>query len=245
MRVPAKTRRQQILTAATRLFSRQGFDGTTTREIASSAGVNEAIIFRHFTSKEELYWAVVSEQAKTRGYTERLRRRLRSSAHTRRAVADMAEILLHKREDDGAFTRLLLFSALRNGELSEKFAHNYLTESLKLMSDYIRAGVKRGRLRKIDPVVGARAFVAMVAGHNLLQELFGGARHLNYNPRRLGQQLADIWLNGVSARQNSSPASLRPTGSARSVSENAGNGSRPARKPASSSGSARNHAVTA
>jgi TetR/AcrR family transcriptional regulator len=245
MRVPGKTRRQQIVMAATRLFSRQGFDGTTTREIARSAGVNEAIIFRHFTSKEELYWAVVSEQASTRGYTERLHRRLRFAESTKQAVADVAEILLHKREDDGAFTRLLLFSALRNGELSEKFVHNYLTESLRLISDYIRAGVKRGWLREIDPVVGARTFLAMVAGHNLMQELFGGTRHLKYNPRVLGQQLADIWLNGVSARQNSSPARLRSNGSAKGVAETALSNSKRARKLGSASDRARNDAVTA
>ncbi len=245
MRVPGKTRRRQILTVATQLFSRQGFDGTTTREIARSAGVNEAIIFRHFTSKEELYWAVVSEQAKTRGNTERLRQHLRSSGSAARAVAGAAEILLRQREEDGPFTRLLLFSALRDGELSEKFVHNYLTEPLNLITDYIRASVKRGSLREIDPVVGARAFLAMIAGYNLVQELFSGDDHHKYNPRRLGQQLADIWLNGVSARQSSYPARVRSNGSARRTLETSGNGGKPARKPASVSQRARNHAVTA
>lgn len=243
MRVPGKTRRKQILMAATQLFSRQGFDGTSTREIARLAGVNEAIIFRHFTSKEELYWAVVSEQATVRA--ECLHRRLRSSAPTMKTVGDLAEILLHKRQDDGAFTRLLLFSALRDGELSQKFVHNYVSESLDRISDYIRAGVKQGSLREIDPVVGARAFVAMVAGHNLMQGLFAGARHLKYNPRQLGQQLADIWLNGVSARPNSSPAPVRSNGSARRAPEAAGNGRKPARKLGSASDRPRNHAVTA
>jgi AcrR family transcriptional regulator len=243
MRVPGKTRRRQILTTATRLFARQGFDGTTTREIARSIGVNEAIIFRHFTSKEELYWAVVSEQAGTRGNIERLRQHLRSSGSAGRAAAGAAEILLHRREEDGAFTRLLLFSALRDSELSEKFAHNYLTEPLDLVSDYIRASVKRGWLRKIDPVVGAHAFLAMVAGHNLLQELFGGDQHLEYNHRQLGQQLADIWLNGVRARR--APVRLRSNGSARRTPETSENGGKPARKPASVSQRARNHDVTA
>jgi AcrR family transcriptional regulator len=243
MRVPGKTRRQQILTAATQLFSRRGFDGTPTREIARVAGVNEAIIFRHFTSKEELYWAVLSEQARMRG--ERLHRRLRSSGCTGQALVDLAEILLDKRQDDGAFTRLLLFSALRNGELSHKFVHNYVSESLDLISNYIRAGVKQGCLRVIDAAVGARSFVAMVAGHNLMQELFAADRHLKYNPRQLGQQLADIWLNGVSARPKSSRAPLRSNGSVRSAPETAGNGTKPARKLGSASRPARNHAVTA
>jgi hypothetical protein len=40
--------------AAVRVFSRDGFQGATTREIAREAGVNEVTIFRHFRTREEL-----------------------------------------------------------------------------------------------------------------------------------------------------------------------------------------------
>jgi AcrR family transcriptional regulator len=46
--------RNRILTAAVRVFSRDGFQGATTREIAREAGVNEVTIFRHFRTREEL-----------------------------------------------------------------------------------------------------------------------------------------------------------------------------------------------
>lgn len=243
MRVPGKTRRKQILAAATQLFSRRGFDGTTTREIARAVGINEAIIFRHFTSKEELYWVVVSEQTTVRA--ERLHRHLRSSARTSNAVNNLAEILLNKGHGDGAFVRLVLFSALRKDDLSQRFVRNCLCPSLDLISDYIRAGTKQGWLRDIDPVIGARAFVAMVAGQNLMQELFPGARHLKCKPRQLGQQLADIWLNGVCRRQSSSSLRLRSNGSAISVPERGGNHNKAARKPGSASHRPQNHGVTA
>ncbi|MBO0800867.1 MAG: helix-turn-helix transcriptional regulator, partial [Blastocatellia bacterium] len=50
-RMAAEDRRQQILEVAVKLFSQKGFRGTTTKEIALAAGVNEAIIFRHFATK--------------------------------------------------------------------------------------------------------------------------------------------------------------------------------------------------
>jgi AcrR family transcriptional regulator len=46
--------KKRILTAAVRVFSRDGFQGATTREIAREAGVNEVTIFRHFRTREEL-----------------------------------------------------------------------------------------------------------------------------------------------------------------------------------------------
>lgn len=46
--------RARILTAARELFERNGTRGTTTREVAERAGVNEATLFRHFGSKRAL-----------------------------------------------------------------------------------------------------------------------------------------------------------------------------------------------
>jgi AcrR family transcriptional regulator len=62
-RMSAGDRRQQILDVAIRLFSQKGFRGTTTKEIALAAGVNEAIIFRHFATKKELYAAILDKKA--------------------------------------------------------------------------------------------------------------------------------------------------------------------------------------
>jgi AcrR family transcriptional regulator len=46
--------RAKILAAARELFECNGTRGTTTREVAETAGVNEATLFRHFGSKRAL-----------------------------------------------------------------------------------------------------------------------------------------------------------------------------------------------
>src|SRR2546423_9486631 len=58
-RMAAGERRLQIAQVAMRLFSERGFRGTTTKEIAQAAGVSEAIIFRHFATKDDLYTAII------------------------------------------------------------------------------------------------------------------------------------------------------------------------------------------
>src|ERR1044071_2951742 len=62
-RMAADERRLQIARVAMRLFSERGFSGTTTKEIAQAAGVSEAIIFRHFATKEDLYSAIIDSKA--------------------------------------------------------------------------------------------------------------------------------------------------------------------------------------
>lgn len=51
--------RQLLLTAAARVFARDGLEGATTRAISREAGVNEVTLFRHFGTKEHLIEAVV------------------------------------------------------------------------------------------------------------------------------------------------------------------------------------------
>ncbi|RST16494.1 TetR/AcrR family transcriptional regulator [Streptomyces sp. WAC05374] len=55
----ASTRRR-LLRAASELFAERGYERATVRDIAARAGVNQALLFRHFGSKRALFGQVVS-----------------------------------------------------------------------------------------------------------------------------------------------------------------------------------------
>jgi len=57
---PADTK-ERLLAAAARVIARDGLNGSTTREIAREAGVNEVTLFRHFQTKDRLIAAVVAK----------------------------------------------------------------------------------------------------------------------------------------------------------------------------------------
>lgn len=60
-RLPAAERRRAIVAAALHVFSSGSYSGATTAEIARAAGVSEPILYRHFASKKELYFACLDE----------------------------------------------------------------------------------------------------------------------------------------------------------------------------------------
>jgi AcrR family transcriptional regulator len=60
-RLPAAERRRELVEAALRVFSEGSYAGATTAEIAREAGVSEPILYRHFASKRDLYFACVDE----------------------------------------------------------------------------------------------------------------------------------------------------------------------------------------
>jgi AcrR family transcriptional regulator len=57
-KLSAADRRQAIIRAVRRVFAERGFEGTTTKALADAAGVSEALLFKHFPTKEALFVAM-------------------------------------------------------------------------------------------------------------------------------------------------------------------------------------------
>ena len=194
LRVSSGDRRQQILDAAANLFAHQGFQGTTTRQIAARAGINEAIIFRHFPSKEDLYWAILDDRCHPHSGRRRLDEILQTAKSDAEVFATVAENILGR---DTTLTRLLLFSALENHRLSQRFFRSHAAQYGEALAGYIRKGIDEGRFRDVDPLLAARGFLGMVVYHFLVQELFGGKRQQHFEPAAVSRTLTDVFLQGM------------------------------------------------
>jgi AcrR family transcriptional regulator len=196
-RFSAEDRRQQILQVATELFASKGYEGATTREIARRAKVNEAIIFRHFPTKEELYWAVIEAKCKVSANKGFLTELLALDQPVRETFASLAETILGRREKDQSLTRLLFFTALENHRLSHRFFQSYVADYYEILGDYIQQRMDTGEFRKLDPQLAARGFLGMVVYHSLIQDLFGGSNFQKYDIREVAETMTDIWLQGM------------------------------------------------
>jgi AcrR family transcriptional regulator len=210
VRIRAGDRREQIMDAAKELFARQGFEGTTTRQIAERARVNEAIIFRHFPTKEDLYWAVLDHQCTTGGGRQTLEKILHSGGADREVFAAIAEEMLRRRARDSSLTRLLLYSALENHRLSDRFFRTHVAEYFELLAKYVSRRIRQGAFRPVDPLLAARGFLGMVVYHSLVQEVFGWKRFQAFDVKEVSEALTDIWLQGMTVRDGKERPDCRP-----------------------------------
>jgi len=64
-RLTSEERCDSILKSARTVFSERGFHGTTTRELAVAAGISEALLFKHFPTKEAIYDAMLADCKKS------------------------------------------------------------------------------------------------------------------------------------------------------------------------------------
>lgn len=220
-RLSSSDRKKQILELATELFARNGFDGVTTRQIADAAGVTEAIVFRHFATKDDLYWEVLSLKSAPDEVKKQLEEKLASDVEPFEMFTDIARHVLNRNLSDPAKSRLLLFSGLENHRLSQRFFKTYMSEWYELLASYIRRQIANGRFRNVDPVLAARGFIGMIFHHYLVQEIFGGSRYQSYEIEEVVQTMAGLWLRGISCSpeqdQLSSSSGNLSAGSRRSV----------------------------
>jgi AcrR family transcriptional regulator len=197
-RMSAEVRRQQIVSVAADLFSQKGFSGTTTKEIADGAGVSEAIIFRHFSTKRDLYRAIID--SKTRQSSEVIQTELEAAAASNDDREFFRILATRKLEfycDDPALMRLLLFSALEGHELTDIFFQSTTVEVRNYIRRYIEHRVAEGAFRKVDPAVAARAFLGMVANQAQVQILFKPCDDLTQSSNEIVDFFVDIFLDGI------------------------------------------------
>lgn len=211
-RASARDRQAGLIGAAACLFAAKGFSGTTTKDIAKAAGVSEALLFKHFPTKQALYSAILAEKAQ---YSE-----LRIALE--KASAD--------RDDEGLFTllagfrirkgadptmlRLLLFSALEGHELSSMFFRQQYRLFYDLLAGYISRRIADGAFRAVDPQLTARAFFGIIVHHRILHDILGIPLHLTHE--EVVQEYVRLFLGGLvrnrPARQKSpSERSAPPT----------------------------------
>jgi len=200
-RMAGEERRLQILKVAVRLFSQKGFRGTTTKEIANEAGVSEAMVFRHFANKDELYNAILDHKACS-GDTlnpEQIVAEAVAEKDDRAVFERLALAALEHHERDPEFQRLLLYSALEGHELAEMFFEKFVKRVYELLGNYVRERQRDGAIRKIEPALIVRTFVGMIVHHSLNNNLWDPKRRLlNVSNEDAATFFTEILLKGIS-----------------------------------------------
>lgn len=158
--------------------------------------MNEAIIFRHFPSKEELYEAVINRKCRAAGQTGRSSStHLASASRPMEVFRAIGEDTMRRCHQDPRGLRLLLFSALQNHELSSKMFRTLMEEQYSALACYIGKKIAEGVFRDVDPTLAARAFLGMIWYELVVRQVFN--RKDGWDPAQVASAFVDIWFRGV------------------------------------------------
>ena len=204
-RMSAEERKLQILRIAVSLFSQRGFGGTTTKEIAQAAGVSEAMVFRHFATKQELYSAILDHKACSGDSMnpEQMVAEALKQKDDRAVFERLALGALNHHESDPEFQRLLLHSALEGHELSQMFFEKFILRVYALLGGYISERQRDGAMVAIDPAIVVRSFIGMIIHHSLNNNLWDPTRRLlKISNEDAAKHFTTILLHGISNRDD-------------------------------------------
>lgn len=158
--------RDELIAAADRLFTRNGFHATSVDAVADAAGYTKGAVYSNFESKEDLFFSVYELRVDRR--VAEMERTLRSGdtayAGMERLIAD-----LERRHDDGWLAAFFEFWAhvLRHPELRERFAEQHRRGIGPVASALERVAEERGERLPEDAAKLATARQAMLTGLQL------------------------------------------------------------------------------
>jgi AcrR family transcriptional regulator len=151
--------KDRILKEGLKLFSKKGYLGATTKEIAQAAGIAEVTLFRYFPSKEKLFGEVINTYSflpALKGLLPELEK-LPYEEGLRVIAKNFLDTLALRKN----LIRIMHSEVSQYPNKIHKIYHALIDEVRKTLASYFVEMQKRGTVRKFDPELSARAFLGM------------------------------------------------------------------------------------
>ncbi len=163
---------ERILATAASLFARHGYNGTSTREIASKAEVNEVTIYRYFRRKRDLYRAALEAELAKVQLRGDLLARVAEARDGRTALDRTFELIAATLGYRPNLVRLVQFSALELNEDIDQLLRKHLRELVGVVADYLQPWILQGEVRCANARALVLAMALVTFGHNSFCRLF-------------------------------------------------------------------------
>jgi len=185
----------RIVHAAVALFSRQGYHGTSTREIARLADVSEVTVFRYFEHKDDIFWSAL--QSSFSAIKPRLDSLDRTSKREMPEIVlpEIISLLVDIATLSPELVRLIAVAFLELRGRAEEVCREHLTPLFAAISGYLTRNIENGRVRNLNPAIVTAAIALTVIVQPELSKLVDGSRLSKLGGREAIDEYSAFWLN--------------------------------------------------
>lgn len=191
--------RAAILAAAGRIFATSGLAGARTDAIAAAAGVNKALLYYYFKSKESLYEAAVEDHFSefNRQALEVLTAPGPARAVLLRYVSLHFDFISARHQSAPLFQQLMM----AGGKFLERLIRKYFAPRSEALGKLIQRGMRNGEFRRVDPFHGAVSIASLIVFYfsaaPVLQLLGRPDAYSAVNLKRRKQEVLDFIRHGL------------------------------------------------
>lgn len=135
--------------AAVELFSRKGFDGVRTAEIARLCGLPKANVYYYFASKEDIYVRII--EGLLSGWDEALEH-ISADREPREAISGYIAAKLENSRKQAAETRFFANEMMRGGAFVSRAQRRHIQEVTRRHTRVVEGWIDQGKLRRMNPL---------------------------------------------------------------------------------------------
>ena len=187
--------RDKILNASLMLFSKKGYLGATTKEIARKAGIAEVTLFRHFPSKAVLFEETINSYSflfTLKGLLPEL-----IDMDYRDALSKIAGIFLSKLSERKELIRIMQAEIHTYPTTVKEIYQSFIGEIFKTLASYFREMQEKKVLMGFNPELGARAFLGMFFSYFNAQKFMVQRQHRRSDDSEVIVEYVNIFINGT------------------------------------------------
>lgn len=184
----------RILESAEHLFATQGYERTTTKQLAEASHVAEGTLFRHFDSKKSILAAVLSA-----GWNTLLNDLLATLCEVS-DYQDMVALLRHRLQDfrqHADLVKVCLTQTPFHPELCESIQRERLRQMQEVLEAFVQTGIDRGFYRPLNAASVAQVMLVMFLGMSWIDDSLLSLQNATHNQVNIADTLADILMNGL------------------------------------------------
>ena len=183
--------RDQIVDTAKGIFTRFGFRKTTMDEIARAMRKGKSSIYYYFTSKEEIYKAVIEKEAQT--LREELISAVNRTDDPREKLRNYVLARVKVLKNVANYYDALKNEYLNHLDFINKIREKYDRQEISIVQEILEGGIGKGIFRIEEPELGAIAIVTALKG--LEVQLFWSKANKSLEKRT--DELLSILFNGI------------------------------------------------
>jgi AcrR family transcriptional regulator len=190
--------RERIERAAIRVFTKQGFHGTSVRDLAEAAGVSMGNLYNYYPTKDDQFRRVIERfESKIEGQRQRALGPLDDLFNPTELLrlAHAVKDIVYENPD---YWRLMYIDIIEFG--NRHFAHTFrsLAKNMRQrLGPQLERSTKKGKWTGVDPALAFTAIYLQMFTYFLVEKLFGGDQHLGMADDLAVEQIVKMVTEGL------------------------------------------------
>jgi TetR/AcrR family transcriptional regulator len=197
----------KIIASAITIFARDGFRGARMHQIATAAGVNQALLHYYFSSKEKLY-----EEALFKVFSQiftQLSRHFSDRTSPQTAFGNFIHMYMDILKHNPEFPKLLIFEILEGGKhiiaVTDRIFSETGVSPPELIIPFIQKAVRKGLIRPVDPMQTMISIIGMCVfyfiANPLMTHIWGKPDDENAFIDERKEAIIDLVLYGITKQK--------------------------------------------